>query len=934
MSKVFCTIQYLLSAFMFFIPVALFAQGSGSISGKIIGKETGEPLIGVTILLKGTSKGAISDVQGNYLIRNIPTGIYSLSFKYLGYGTKYISEVKINPGVTTRLSPMLSASGSQQLDEVIVTATYRQASINALYSKRKNSSVLSDGISAEQISRSPDGNTADVLKRISGASVQDQKFVVIRGLASRYNATMMNGAVMPSTEPDKKAFSFNIVPANLIDQVIISKTASPALPGNAAGGTIQINTKDFPDRKFMTLSVGTGYETQTTFQPFYTGGASGKYDVLGLYDGSNDLPDAFQNVRKDYARLSTAQKLAITREFPNTFGSQKAGESLPPIKLKFSAGNTKLFENGNKFGYIAAVNFSTERNTLLGNKTDYLLNKEQLYSYQDRKYKQTYAQGALLNFAYTFDKNKISLKNFFSNKLSRSVTKRTGKIFDGENNHFNFRSLNSETSQNGLFNSVLQGQHQSGWHRLYIDWSLSYGLSYRNKPDQQIVSAYQIDQEEPYFLQLSNENSPAIKSAGRVYSNLEEDIFNGKINLSLPFQLFNKEQKLQFGFSKTLQKRSFSILALGYASALDPNGGGATIRLDKGVNFSNIFSPENLDRYKILLANIPQNTKDYTGKVDLNAGYLMFDTHFSNQWRLVWGARLEQHHQQLIAVNQPVQEYKKLDVLPSANLTWSAKRNLNIRLAYSRTVNRPLFREVASFRYYDYENDFIISGNPNLQRSINDNIDFRIAYYPSTGEVLSFSAFYKKFDHPIEQTNQGNRVLTYNNADQAMDYGIELGIRKKLDFINASTFFNHLTIFANASFIKGEVRFEGKDIARPLQGQSPYMINGGLSYVVPKKLAVSVLYNRMGQRLQFRGENEGLDTYEKARDLLDFQISKQLFHQQAEVKLSVSDILAQSGILYYNYGASDKTNFQPGQDKIISSVTPGTNFSLSFTYRF
>lgn len=934
MDRVFRTFYYFLLTITLFFPAALLAQGKGSISGKITDKETGAPLIGVTILLNGTSQGAISDVQGNYLIRNIQEGIHSLTFKYLGYDTKNISDIKVASGTASALDIQLNESGSQTLNEVVVTAAYNQASINALYSKRKNSGVFTDGISAEQISRSPDGNTGDVLKRISGASVQDQKFVVVRGLASRYNATLMNGAVMPSTEPDKKAFSFNIVPANLIDNVVVSKTASPALPGNAAGGAIQINTKDFPDRKFMTIAVGTGYQTETTFQSFYTGRAEGKYDMFGFYDGSQALPQAFQKIRADYPRLRTEQKLAVTRLFPNTFGSRKEGESLPPLSLRFSAGNTKIFENGNKLGYIAAVNYSANRHTRLGNRADYLLNKEQLYAYQDRQYTQAYEQGALLNAAYTFGRNKIALKNFFNNKLERRLTKRSGQIFDGTDNRFNLRSLNSETTGNGLFNSVLQGNHQLEWEKLTIDWSLSYGLSYRNKPDQQIVSAYQFSPDEPYFLQLSNENSPAIKSAGRIYSRLREHIYNAKADFSLPFHLFHKEQKIQFGFAGTSKKRTFSILALGYASALDPDGGGATIRLEKGVNFSNIFSAASLDQYRILLANISQNTKDYTGKADLYAGYLMFDTKLADKWRLVWGARMEYHHQQLISVNQQVQDYKNPDLLPSANLTWSVKSDLNLRMAYSRTLNRPLFRELASFRYYDYGNDFIVSGNPDLQRSTNDNIDFRIAYYPSAGEIFSFSAFYKKFNNPIEQTNQGNRVLTYNNADKAIDYGIEVELRKKLSFIGTSSLFERLIFFANASFIKGQVSFDGKHVARPLQGQSPYMLNGGLSYVAPKEFTVSALYNRMGQRLQFRGENEGLDTYEKARDLLDFQISKKLFHKAAELKLSVSDILSQDIVLYYNYKTTDKTTYQEGQDKIISSVTPGTGFSLSFTYNF
>jgi TonB-dependent receptor len=923
------------SGLFLLFPCLLQAQGNSVISGKITDKKTGEPLIGVTVLITGTSQGAVSGIQGNYLIPGVSPGRYTITYKFLGYQSKIVSGIEVGYNRTITLDIVLDEAASEKLNEVIVTSTYQQESVNALYAARKQNDLVSDGISADQIRQSPDKNAAAVLQRISSASVEDNKFVVIRGLAARYNTTMMNGAVMPATEPDKKAFSFDVIPSDMIDNMIIYKTASPDHPGDAAGGTIQINTKDFPDRKLVSLSVGTGYQTQTTFKDLYKGYGNGKYDFLGFDDGSRSLPDAFKKVQSHYASLDAADKMEITRQFPNTFGGEKAGKSLPPLSMQFVAGNTRIMNNGNKLGYTVAADYSNNRTTKAGSLDQYLLSKEQLYHYNDNSYERNYNMGALLNAAYTFGKNKLSWKNFFSNEFQTAFTKRDGQVFDGADNITHIFSLNNEVTQNGLLNSVLAGEHTVGKRSINISWDIAYGLSYQMEPDQRILTVFQTDPGQSYYLSLSNENSPAIKNAGRIYSRLHENIYNGDVHLTFPFTYFGHQQKLKAGLSKTYRDRSFSLQALGYASDLDPRGGGATIALNKEVNLSNIFSTENLDRYKILLANIPQNTKDYTGTADLDAGYLMLENYFSSRWKLLWGVRAEHYRQQLISVNQPVQTYSYTDLLPSANLTWSVTDKTNLRLAYARTLNRPEFRELAAFRYYDYQHDFIISGNPDLQRSTNDNADLRIEYYPGAGEIISGSVFYKYFHHPIEQTNQGNNVLTYSNADNAVDYGIELEMRKRLNFLGENRLLKNIVIYANASFIRSNVTFDGHQYKSTLQGQSPYMINGGLGYTSDKNdFSFSVLYNRIGQRLQFRGENDGLDTYEKARDVLDLHISKKILQRRAEIRFTVSDMLAQPIVLYYKYNHDAKSSYNASDDRVISSINPGTAFSVSFKYYF
>lgn len=911
---------------------ALFAGDPARITGKVTDKKTGEALIGVTVVVQGLNKGAVTDVEGRYAI-TVESGTYTVNFKYIGYRTKSISDVKAAAGKPALLNIIMDEPASEKLREVVIRGSFKQETINALYAAQKNNAVVSDGISADLIKKSPDKNTGEVLKRVSGTSIQDNKFVIVRGLGERYNTTLMNNAVMPSTEPDKKAFSFDIIPANLIDNITIYKSASPDLPGDFSGGAIKVSTKDFPDQPFLEVSLGTGYNTQTTGKQFYSGPPKGQYDFIGFDDGSRQLPSSYKNVKNSYTSLGTDQKIAISKDFPNTFGESKDGNALPPLSVQFATGNSYTLKNNRRFGYIFAVNYGNSQTLRFKDRAAYLLSKEHTYSYHDEIYGKNRNLGSVLNLAYTYGSSKVSWKNFYNNDFNINFTRRNGFQYDGANTTGVY-SLNNETTQNGLFNSVLEGQHKLRSGKLVIDWNAAYALSYRNQPDQRILAFFQRDPAGPFSLHLSNENSPAVNTAGRVFSDLKENIYSGNLNFTMPFKALGAAQKFKFGAGKVYRDRNFSVVALGYASNAN-NGNGIDLALGKDVTPGNILSSASLDANRIFLARIDMNTKDYKGTGDLNTGYLMLDNHLADNLRLVWGARIENYHQQLKTINQDTQDYNNTDILPSANLTYSVTEKTNLRASYSRAVNRPEFRELAFFRYYDYENEFYISGNPRLQRSLSSNADVRFEFFPGAGEIFSASLFYKHFKDPIEQINEGNDVLSFSNAEAATDFGAEIEVRKNLGFIGDGKVFKGLTFYTNAALIHSEVKLENVNAKTPLQGQSPYLVNSGLAYVSSNSgFSMNLLYNRIGQRLRFRGENDGLDTYEKPRDVVDFQIGKRLLGNAAELKLSIADIFAQPIALYYKYPGTDKTAFDPANDKVINALKPGTTFSIAFKYNF
>jgi len=901
------------------------------ISGKVTDAESGSPIVGATVLLESGKAGVNTDVEGNYFLLVEKDKRYSIIISRVGYQTKVVNDV-LAGGESAVVNVTIGKTNTQLTNVVVIASSVRQESIAALYTTQKNSSSISDAISAEAIRKSPDRNTGEVLKRVSGASIQDDKFVVIRGLSERYNAALLNNSVLPSTEPDKKAFAFNIIPSSLVDNITIYKTATPDLPGDFSGGAIKINIKDYPSIRLSEFSFSIGYNSLTTFKDFYKGYPEGSLDWLGFFGHSRLIPGSYARHRgAQFINLSDDFKKATTKLFPNTFGYEPAHASPPNINIGYTGGNTKMLGDNKKLGYIYSLSYATGRSVSDRLRDDYQIDRQFLYKYNTFNYDIKNNVSALLNLTYSYNNSKISLKTLFNNGFIKTVGLRNG--FDSSNRPdvFYYKSLNSEATSNGIYYSVFEGMHRlnNDWK---IDWNGSFGLTYRWQPDQRIITFRSPENDNSsYYLRLSNQNSPEISNAGRIYSFLTEKIYGANANATKQFNWLDEIQKLKFGISNYYRSRDVQVDALGYAT-LAPYG--VTIPEAKGTTFSNTFSKENIDKYRLTVANIGNNSTDYTGTGLLNAGYIMLDNKFSDKVKLTWGVRAENYWQRLSSKGNGDIALSNFDILPSALFTYTVNNKTNLRMAASQSINRPEFRELASYSMYDYDNYFIIKGNPDLHRSKNTNVDLRYEWFPRGGEIISMSLFYKNFNRPIEQTNKGNDVLSYENADKANVYGAELELRKKLDFIN-NTFFNHLTLYTNAAYVKGSVRFNGLKVNSPLQGQSPYLMNGGITYSSTKDdFSVNVLYNKIGPRLRFRAVQGGaFNIYEKPRDMMDVQVSKKFINNKLEVKLTLSDIFAQPYAWYSKFDIHPSTtSFEPSKDKIITSFKYGTTARLGIKY--
>lgn len=910
------------------------------ITGKVSDAQTSSPLVGASVILQETKKGVTTDVEGRFFLQLEKGHKYTIRVVSVGYAAKTLTDVTADN--TNSLDVTLDEDKKNQLELVVVKSTSaKRESIASIYLTQKNSSAISDGISADMIKKSPDKNTGEVLKRVSGASVQDNKFVVIRGLNERYNASLLNNSILPSTEPDKKAFSFDIIPSSLVDNVVIYKSATPDLPGDFAGGAVKITTKDYPVRKLSELSISVGYNTLTTFKEFYRGYPKGSLDGIGFFDNSRLIPNPYYTQKSNFSNLPEANKSAITKQFPNTYGYEKVSNNLPNISVSYTGGNTKLLNNGKKLGYIYALSYGTSRKVSERERTEYQSYNLSDYDYTTNNYDIRNNLSAMLNLSYSFGKSKIAWKNMFNNDFSNITGLRSG-IVTANSSPIYIKGTGNEATGNGIVNSVVEGLHKlnSTWT---LDWNGSFGYTYRWQPDQKVLT-YRSDDSPTsnFYLKLNNENSPEIRNAGRVYSFLTEYIYGANINIAKQFNWLGQQQKLKIGGTTYYRTRNLEVDALGY-SALNSVPGGVRIDETKATDFNNIFSNENIDKYRLTVANIATNSTDYKGTGFLNAGYVMLDNKFAQNVKLTWGARVENYNQKLETKGAPTVNLQNFDVLPSLLLTYGLNDKTNLRLAGFQSVNRPEFRELATYSVYDYDNNVVIRGNSALERARITNGDLRYEWFPGAGEIVSVSAFYKYFKSPIEQVYLGNDVYSYQNAESADAYGAEVELRKKLDFIGGDVF-NHFTFYANAAYIKGSVKLKDQNnniinTNSPLQGQSPYLVNAGLTYTsIAEDFSVNVLYNRIGTRLRSRGSllsGGARDVFEAPRDVIDLQVTKRFMNDKFEIKATVSDILAQSYRWFYKFDTDhSQISYDASKDRVVNSIKYGPTINLSLRYSF
>jgi hypothetical protein len=883
---------------------------NGSILGTVHDAKSGEELVGANVVVAGTKLGASTDVDGKFTVRNVPPGVYDVRVAYVGYTPKTVTGVTVKPGEALKLDLNL-AEESFQAEEVTVTAERMLNTEAAVLSERKKAAAIGDGISAEQVKKTPDVTSGDALKRVTGISVVDNKFVYVRGVTDRYNATTLNGVTTTSTEVGKKSFTYDLLPANLLENTTVVKSATPDLAGDFTGGLVQLNTLDFPDRRLLKLTLRSGYNTLTTGEDFLASQGGGR-DWLARDDGSRDYPGDPTN------QWDAAQQL------PNSWAPRRESA---PINGGFalSYGDRWLLgeETADQIGVIGALSYQNafQKSEV---STNYASQGGDPLVFSGINNTYGVLWGGILDLNYKFGGlHKLSFKNNYNRVADDKVN-----VADGYDSNGDVRRLTTEWSERSTYATSLGGQHTlPSLGDLGVQWKGYYNESRRDEPDRKSIE---------YSRPTNSPDLPYEARPGeRSWANFFERLSGASADVTIPVdQLRIKTGGLVEGRDRRYGIRYFQM---------DHNNLNAQTYYLTQLPVDSIYRPENFAPGKFGMNLVSNSWDEYSADQSLYALYGMADMPFAVgglDFRVVGGARMENSTQNVQTTEAPGSativnaQLKRIDVLPSVNLTWLANDITNVRLAYSHSVNRPEFREMASVYVYDFDTYEGLQGNPALQRAYVRNYDVRVEVFPGIGELVAASFFYKSITGAIEEQliPSSKPLRTWFNSDRGKNYGWEFEVRKDFGFLG--DYGRNFLVTGNYTRIMSEIEYtvpisdpnnQGNVIGeqvltRPMQGQSPYMINLSFLFTEPALgTSLNLLYNTFGSRLDAVGYNDA-DTYEQPRDVVDIALTQPI-GSLLEMKFAVRDILAQD---------QEYTR----RELAYRTYRRGTNYSLTLSMAF
>ena len=905
-----------------------FAQ-KGKIEGKVTDAISGSKISSVSILIVETNTTIIADIDGRYRATLDSNKTYSFKFSAVGYKTKLVEDIIVLSNQIINVDVVLDQLRKTEI-AVEVKSSARKESANALIAVQKNTSVIAQVISAETIKRSPDKNTGEILKRIPGTSVQEGKYLVVRGLSDRYNQAMLNGILLSSTEPDRKTFSFDIFPAAMVDNIVMNKTFIPELPGEWAGGLVQVQTKDVPSSTFFNMQLGTGFNSNTIGSTFLQS-SGGKMDWLGVDDGTRALPSNLP-LRYNFSQLISTDKTAYGKEFRNNWKPISANAPLNSSIQVSAGGTTKIFRK--KISGIFALTYNnTNKKTPFNNIFIANNNGDVELMYENNKYSKDILAGGLANVTIQLNNNnKISFKNLINVNSSNFVVDRfDGRdyIISGGGNGDRVKATEIGFKQNTFFNTQVAGEHNISKYNTRVKWYGGFNILDQYIPDQRRLF-YTQDGNNPsadYYALLGL--GAGQKSGSIFYSFLSDYIYNAGGDVSKTFDWKGRKHTVKAGYLFQVKDRLFDSRPFFINTASNAL---------KQLPADQIFAAENFGagNDKLQFDEISGNAFRYMANSILNAAFLQFDNPIANKFRLVWGVRFESFDQLVGSVRQEDPRHVNTlvkDFLPGINLTYKSNSKTNIRFAASQTVIRPEFRELSPFAFYDFELGAQVVGNKSAERTKVSNIDLRYELYPRSGELFTVGTFFKHFSKPIEyyfnRTGPGTNTFNILNTDVATAFGAELEFRKKLDQINI---LKHFVVSGNFSYIYSKVKDTTGTVNRPLQGQSPYLINVGLQYDLEKiGLNTTLLFNQIGRRILFVGNEAVSDIWENPRSLLDLQFAKKVLKTKGEIKINVNDILNKE-VKYYHDLDNNKSYSKNSKDVLAISRNYGTNYSITFSY--
>lgn len=939
----------------FSVSIALFAQ-TGSIEGTAIDKISKEVLPGVTLSVDGTTIGASADFNGHFLISNVKPGKYRIKASYISYNPVLFENITVESGKTTKLTVSLSEN-TVALQEVTITGVKKTNTDISMINVTRMSPLVSIAISGQQILRSQDRDASEVIRRLPGTTVIDDRFIVVRGLPQRYNAVWLNNTATPSSEADAKAFSFDVIPASMIENMVIIKSPAPELPADFSGGFVKITTVNLPEKNSFFASYGTGFSEGTTFRNFRNQRGS-KTDFFGFDNGTRSLPTGMPSDLNTYESATNP----VIRNRITDLG-RALNKDWSPFNRKafadqrFSLGFNRRFNLGTQtLGNITALTYSNTNNydNITNNSYSIYDFRNDRSSYIDQftdvQYTNSVKAGLLHNWSWFPSMNhKIELRNLINQIGMSRTTERSGR--EWYNNGRFIKSTELKYLSRTIYSGQLAGEHSFNKDKTRIDWVAGYSWSNKKEPDTKRYRYLRGEQDTTEYIILFTDNAD-LSSESRMWTDLSENLTSMSFNIvdQINFPGFKPEIRAGFYFEE--KKRDFSARNFGYSKASNVSDFDIT-----SLPIDEIFTDSNINLTNgIKLTELTSLSDSYKASNKQVSGYVSAKLPFSLSISLYTGFRVERNILSLSSYKQgtsvPVNVVRDtINLIPSANLAINLNEKNMIRVAYGISVNRPEFRELAPFYFVDFDLNAGIYGNPDIKQAYIHNFDLRYEHYPSPNETFNIGVFYKTFKNPIEMVITGTSPTqySYENVLSAYSYGIETDVRKSLGFKSG---FENFSVILNAALIRSRVQFPegGLQRNRSLQGQSPFLLNTGIFYYnADNGLMVTVLYNIIGKRIVAVGRpspNEWEDIpniLEMPRNVLDFAISKKAY-KNIEIKAGIKDLLNEKVRLIQNVNTSvDLADLTGGSmtgvshfniDQVTKTYSPGRNFTFGISYKF
>jgi outer membrane receptor protein involved in Fe transport len=797
----------------------------------------------------------------------------------------YFENAKAQSNVLSGGEIKVKPSDAIELEEVVVLAPRTKGSVSELVEIRRQTSAVSDVLAAEQIARAGDSDAAASLRRVTGLSLVNGKYVYVRGLGERYSSVQMNYFSLPSPEPSRRVVPLDLFPTSVLESVVVQKSYSPDLPGEFGGGLIQLRTRSLPEKFYFKGSAGYALQSSNS----HLGSRGGSTDWFGMDDGARALPEDLRQALASGRQLSVrspgsdvgieeAELAKLGQSLSNNYQQFRLSEAPPPsVSLatgnRFSLGAVRLGVAG---GFLYNQDLETgERDSIALNAVaDKLVLdswQRRLYTEQETRLAGSFDVGAEVPSGHRLTLSSHVLRHT-TNATQFKETRPSQSPSTGETSLL-------EWTERQLWTKHLAVRHDLsrsvGWP-IEIDWRIGDSEAKRDSPDRR---EYTYDRTADSYQQRGGADGNM-----RTYSELRDHSRETALDVTIPMKIEERDfLKVKLGFSQIERNRRSDVFRLYFVDTAAVPTAPLSAPIEDRLRIAN-RGPG-----KFMPANITQYADSYSGQHTLTAGYAMADIAPWVSWSFQIGVRHESSTQTVRTFryfSPGVPESETLltakDLLPVYSLVWKPDENLRARLAYSETLARPDFRELSSVSFFDDELGYDVRGNPGLQGTVIRNVDHRWEYYFTTDEYLSAGVFLKQFERPIEvmfEPKNNNPVQTFANAKAANNFGVEFEHRTSLR--HASRFFRRWSLLSNLTLIRSSIELDSvksgsqTSSERPMQGQAPYVVNIQFQYDRPTwGITGALLYNVVGRRITEVGTNSVPDTYDEPMQQVDLVAAK------------------------------------------------------------